>query len=428
MTFSNIADAGTARILFPPFNADNPSITFLGNNIHSLSVKNATIADSLRKEIWLGDSVQGIMLSNAADNFSVEYDITFPYAPNGSLGYRTVLPGKSGSASGYFQGNYVFCVPAYESDVAKWWRRPLAIEISRDTRSIGPAYGLPASLFSCFTIYELLFLQWAITNTAQQCGPSGNTVASLSVYPLLDDITQKVCDDVSKINSWCSLFFPAPRAPATVIFQDSGSGMEGTFSFYAFLPQPPDYPGYIRGLVTHEAMHSWVGIRCGDLNDPWWKEGTTSYFGRYLAARLGFSKETIRGQLVRDLSANPSVLRHALSDPYVRQHLYDADTNTNCLALVYDKGDQVSVVLDKLLRVATNNSQTLFSKTGALCTQYDHTGFSRSEFKAVLELGNSLDLTDYFARYVDSPGAIDTAVLSDAWRVLDSLKAFDPVP
>jgi predicted metalloprotease with PDZ domain len=86
------------------------------------------------------------------------------------------------------------------------------------------------------------------------------------------------------------------------------------------------------------------------------------------------------------------------------------------------------MVLDKLIRQATGNGASLFSKTGALCSRYNHSAFSRSQLKALLEENTSLDLSGFFATFIDSPGALDTAELSSAWHFVDSCGAFEARP
>jgi hypothetical protein len=427
-TFSLESGAGVAQILFPPFGADNPSITFRGNNIHNLKLTNAIIADSLKMSLWLGDSVQSLLANALAPDFSIDYDVSFPYDPNGSLSLRTVLPGRYGATDGYFQGNYIFCVPAYGATKASWWRRGIDAQVSLNT-PVSHVHGIPLQPFACSTIYELFFLQWTVSNKVLSCGgTSMSSIVVLSPNQPPAGIPPLICADLARTDAFCAGVFPALFAPRTVILEDSGSGMEGTFSFYMINWQGSDYTSSVRAIATHEALHAWIGIRTGDLDDPWWKEGTASYLGRVLAANAGFPKDTLRPQIVKNLLANPMTNVRALSDPYVRDHLFDRDTSVNCIVLVYDKGAQACMLLDKMLRRNTGNKTTLFLKTGALCTRYDHSAFSRSQFKALLEEGTALDLSGFFAEYIDVPGVLDTSVLSGAWHYLDSCGAFSGNP
>jgi hypothetical protein len=427
--FSPLDDNGVAKILFPPFNADNPVVTFNGNNIHNLKLTNAAIADSLRAGLWLGDSVQSVLVNTTGLSFAIEYDITFPYSPNTSPGYKTILPGRYGQADGYFQGNYIFCVPAFGADQSAWWRRSLDAQVSLGRPVAGSVHGIPLQPFTCGTVYELFFTQFAITDNVLSCGgTSSSGIVVLSSHQPPAEAGSLICADLAKADSICAKHFPPLLVPRAVILQDSGSGMEGLFSFYMANWSYAELFHTFRPVIAHEALHAWIGIRTGDLDDPWWKEGTASYLGRVLGANIGFPKDSLRPQLVKDLSANPMVNGKAMSDPYVRHYLYDRDSNVNCLVLVYDKGAQACMILDKMIRQATGNASTLFSKTGDLCTRYDHSAFSRSQFKALLEENTTLDLSGFFDTYIDRAGAIDTAVLSGAWHFLDSCGAFSTKP
>ena len=427
-TFSPGNGTGPVKILFPPFNADNPAITFRGNNIHALKLTNATIADSLGTSLWLGDSVQSLMIGGKNDSFTIEYDVTFPYNPNGGPGFKTILPGRYGQADGYFQGNYVFCVPASGTNKSSWWREALDEHVSLVSSAAGTIHGFPTQSFICSNAYELFFLQWAISEQSVSCASSMSTIVTVSSHQPLPDVTSLICSDLTAMDRICAGTFPPLAMPRTVFLQDSGSGMEGLFSFYMANWSYADFMSLFRPVTAHEALHTWVGIRTGDLDDPWWKEGTASYLGRLLAANVGFPKDSLRPQLVKDLSANPMAMQKALSDDYVRDHLYDKDPNLNCDVLVYDKGAQVCMILDKMIRQATGNMMTLFSKTGALCTRYDHSAFSHGQFKALLEEGTTLDLRGFFSEYIDSPGVLDTTLLSGAWHFLDSCGAFAGKP
>jgi hypothetical protein len=427
-TFAPDRDIGLQKILFPPFDADNPRLAFYGNNIHGIKVTGATIEAPLAQGAWAGDSVQTLLVRTIQGSYVVEYDVTFPYGPNGNTGMRTVLPGAVGAIEGYYQGNYCFCVPSAAETKTGLWRSALNAHVTMTPPDNGKLYGVPAGVFDVHTPYELMFLQFAVSDRAQQCNSSLSNFVVLSSREPEPVFASSVCADLKKTLDLCAGLFPAQPGTPVVFFQDSGSGMEGTFSFYMQNWAAHDYTNAVRYVTPHEALHWWVGIRTGDIDDPWWKEATAEYLGFVLSCSMGFSKDTLRPQLVRDLSANPMVPVKALSDPYVRNSLFLSDTTMNCVMLVYYKGAQVNMILDKMLRRATNNTVTLFSKTGDLCTRYDHAGFSRQEFKAILELGTGLDLSDFFAQYVDSPGVLDTAMLSQTFAWLDSCGAFTGKP
>jgi len=43
---------GLEKILFPPFDADNPRLPFLGNNVHNIKVRAPTVEDPLAEGAW----------------------------------------------------------------------------------------------------------------------------------------------------------------------------------------------------------------------------------------------------------------------------------------------------------------------------------------------------------------------------------------
>lgn len=418
--------ASLQKILFPPFDADNPRLKLHGKNIHNLTLTGAYIVDSLRFSPWAGDSLQTMLVRAGQASLTIEYDVTFSYVPGG--GMCTVLPGTSGTSDWYYQGNYIFCVPDYAETKPGLWRKNVDAAVAITAPAGRKMYGVLSGEFSPCTVYELLFLQFAVTDRAWQCSGSSSYYAVLSSRQPEPGFVTLVCADLAKTDSLCAGLFPPLPVPHTVIIQDSGSGMEGLFSFYIQNWSAYDYQNSLRSVTSHEALHWWVGIRTGDLNDPWWKEATASYLGFVLGGAIGFPKDTIRRQLVRDFAGNPMVDQKAMSDPYVRDYLFYPDTNMNAIALVYGKGAQANMILDKILRQATGNTVTLFSKTGALCTRYDHGAFSRAGFKAILEQGTGLDLSGFFSQYVDSPGALDTNLLAQTFAWLDSCGAFTGRP
>lgn len=417
-------DVGFQKILFPPFDADNPVLTLSGSNIHNLRVSAAAQNGPLGFSAWAQDSLQSILVSSSGPSFTIDYDVTFPYGPNGSERLKTILPGRYGQGDGYYQGNYVFCVPEYGTTKTSLWRAAAEAQVSIEAPAAKKAFGVPSGGFTCSTVYELFFAQWALASDAPQCGGSLTYLVTLSSHQPEPQLVSIVCNDVSATEAMYAPFFPGMAYPRAVIFQDSGSGMEGLFSFYLYNWTAEAYGNSFRFVVPHEMLHGWVGIRTGELDDPWWKEGTAQYLGLVLASALGFSKDTLRSMLVKDLSENLMVRSHGLSEPYVRDHIYDRDTGLSCATLVYQKGAQANMVLDKMLREATRNTVTLLSKTGVLCGRYDHGAFSRAQFKSCLESGTGIDLAGFFSRCVDTAGALDTAVLASTFAWLDSCGAF----
>ena len=420
------------RILFPPFAADNPVIVLTKDNIHGLAVNGRPVTRKMGSIPWNSDSVQQLSLPASSAGLVVDYDVTFPYAPSHSTNYNTMLPGDAGNNRGYYRGQYVFCLPRYASDDVGLWRHPLSAYVSIDAGGLGATVtGAGNGLTALKTPYELLFLQYAVNALDLPCAlplQSDLSIISLSSNAVPAPFLAMTCSTFSAVDGLCLGFFPPHESQKSLFIVDSGSGLEGTYSFFLRYMVGADPAQWVPGIVAHECVHEWIGVRTGETDDPWWKEGTASYLGILLPYRLGIltDRQLLRKVMTTDLSANVVTQTVSLSQPYVRQNLYGTDTAANCIGLVYEKGKQASMILDKILRQASGNTQTLLSKTGVLCTRYDHGAFTRPQFLEVLQEGITADVAGFFSRFIDSPGVLDTTLLISTFEWLDSVKAFSP--
>ncbi|HUI91781.1 MAG TPA: M1 family aminopeptidase [Chitinivibrionales bacterium] len=426
----HFSGSDSVRILFPPFAADNPVIVLTKDNIQGLAVNGTAVAKKLGGIPWDNDSVQQLSLPASLKDLTIDYEVTFPYAPSPSPNYNTMLPGRTGNM-GYYRGQYIFCLPRYASDDVGLWRHPVEAYVSVDGGGLGTVTGAGDARTALRSPYEILFLQFAVNGLDITCAPplqSGLSIISLSSNAVPAPFSAVTCSTFSAVDRLCLGCFPPHESQKSVFIVDSGSGLEGTYSFFLRYTAGADPIQWIPGIVAHECVHEWVGIRTGETGDPWWKEGTASYFGILLAYKLGMltDRQQLRKLMTTDLSANVVTQTVSLSQPYVRQNLYATDTATNCIGLVYEKGKQANMILDKLLRQASGSGQTLLSKTGVLCSRYDHKAFTRGQFVAVLQEGNSADIAGFFSRFVDSPGVLDTNLLISTFNWLDSAGAFSP--
>jgi hypothetical protein len=416
---------GIDRILFPPFDADNPELVLKGNNIHNLKISGARLLDTLNFCLHAKDSIQAITVIVNNPTYTIEYDITFPYLP--SLCMRSLLPGALSSSGWYCQGNYIFCIPDYCESKTSFWRKNINAFIEFIPLDDKKIYGIPSYQFKVNTVYELLFIQIAISDDVFSCRQNLVNIVNLSANSYENSFANILCEDITKLNNIFQNVFKGINFPFTIILQDSGSGMEGTYSFYMQNWTSMQYLNSFRSVTAHEALHLWIGIRTGDFEDPWWKEATAAYLGFLLGTNIGFPKDSVRKELIRDISKNSIVQSKALSDPNVREFLFDPDTNKNAILLVYVKGAQVNMILDQILRKATNNTITLLSKTGELCREFEHKAFTREELKSFLEKNTNLDLSEFFYKYIDSPGSLDTSFLAEVYDFLVSAGAFENI-
>jgi hypothetical protein len=196
--------------------------------------------------------------------------------------------------------------------------------------------------------------------------------------------------------------------------------MEGTHSFISRYPHV-DPDSTIAMVFAHEAYHHMIGIRCGDLDDPWWKEGTANYLGYAKSAELNLSKKSkVYDRFVRPSSLNDAEKGHSPSEEYVRENQYAL----KLYRLTYTKGGQISMLMDEAIRKATDNSITLHDATAELCKEYLHSAFNRGQFISHFRQYGECDISGIIEHYADTPDSIPPAILSHAFNYLDSCGAF----
>jgi predicted metalloprotease with PDZ domain len=205
----------------------------------------------------------------------------------------------------------------------------------------------------------------------------------------------------------------------TVHFAPIGGGLEGLFSFAQLDCSSP----YFYYVLSHEALHQFVGIRCGEYDDPWWKEGATSYLSYLVAVRLKlFPKEDFRKYISKKFAfADSSSFNVALSDPWLRTNMFPSGK----WEIVYTKGAQVMMLLDYKTRIASNNSYSVEDVMSYLVKQFDGSAFHRKDMlDAFTKFGNP-DVRDIFSTYIDIAGEHPSdSLLAFTYAKLDSLGAF----
>jgi hypothetical protein len=212
--------------------------------------------------------------------------------------------------------------------------------------------------------------------------------------------------------------------PLTVILGvNKISAVEGTFAFNTLDPTPNDTKGWYGVILAHEAIHCWVGIRVGEYDDPWWKEGTTNYLGYLVALRNNLSTDYfITYMLCKDLSNDPWVQSLALSDPEVRSRIFAPEDD--CGVLVYYKGAQVNMLLDRKIREESNQESSLDRVLGIFTKEFNGRAFRRGEYLSFIEAHTGVDVSDIFYEFVDAAGVIPDSVLRDNSEALRDMGAF----
>ncbi|MBD2343016.1 M61 family metallopeptidase [Anabaena subtropica] len=176
-------------------------------------------------------------------------------------------------------------------------------------------------------------------------------------------------------------------------------------------------------LVAHEFFHLWnvKRIRPQALEvfnydqenytpSLWFCEGTTSYYDLLIPLRAGiYDAKTFLnywGKEISRLLTTPGRKVQPLSessfDAWIK--LYRPDTNTgNSQVSYYLKGEMVSLLLDLLIRERYRNQRSLDDVMRQMWQKFGQAeiGYTPEQLQAVIESVAGVDLTDFFARYID---------------------------
>lgn len=324
----------------------------------------------------------------------------------------------------FLLGNAAFILPFTTVDLVPLWRNQHNISVDVHCKPGIPLYGVPTSgSFTCKNIYELIFCQIYAGKKPFLQGYGGGVPFSFlnnSNGTLPEDqygaISSSFSDILDAIYRTYGVF---NDDMLTVSLASIGGGLEGTYSFTQIGPADKNF--YY--VLAHEALHQFVGIRCGEYDDPWWKEGGTSYLSYLIAVRLNLvKKEDFRATITKKFAFGDSTgFEIALSDQWLRTNMFPSGR----FGIVYDKGSQVMMLLDYETRIASKNRYSIEDVSAYLVKRFDGGAFHRSDFLNAFSKFGAPDVGTIFKVYVDSAGVSPSdSLLEFTFDKLDSLGAF----
>jgi predicted metalloprotease with PDZ domain len=233
-------------------------------------------------------------------------------------------------------------------------------------------------------------------------------------------LMQHTSEMVKTVNA----IFGGTPYPTLSIFYFCGQGiggLESSSACQAYLPADVDLASQkderwaiFAMTALHEFFHTWNPIGLFARDDPWFKEGVTTYYGNVLSCRLGWlqlgSLADWQKEYARLLSDNPLFDAIPLSDPRIWDREYDSEA---WRMLTYGRGQAVALLLDVSIREATQNQRSLDSVLPLLFDRYVHASFSREELLAAIRDATGFDARWFFAEYVDGftpPSAEEVAL------------------
>lgn len=430
VSISYTASAPT-RFILPFHYADNPVDTLYSPTVSNLIIIDAegNLVDTASSTEFVGPVINTVI----SVPHSTVYPLTLSYTLDFSVFTRDSLNKDMprifrNDAALFFTGAHTLIIPEISSSLTSLWRTAHPARIIINHPQNLQVYGVPADTFTCATIYELLFLQLSHSNNIV-CKGLGGGVSFVIIDMLnkpwaagLGDSVARVfsatLDNLSKVYGVFS-DTAAGSHPYTVAIHSMWGAQEGYFGF-AIREPVEGTDGRFGEICAHEALHHCIGIRCGEYDDPWWKEAAAAYLGVETAVSAGtYDKESFKFRLTqRFYGADSLRFQRPLSDPWLRQNMFTGVLYT----LAYDRGGQVMMLLDDKIRTGSQNRFTLHHAIADLCRRFSGTAFSRDDFMETLERFGAESVPELFALYVDRPDTVpSTATLTAAFNRIDSL-------
>ncbi|WP_009632091.1 M61 family metallopeptidase [Synechocystis sp. PCC 7509] len=185
----------------------------------------------------------------------------------------------------------------------------------------------------------------------------------------------------------------------------------------------PDKYNRFMQLVAHEFFHLWnvkrirpKALEVFDYDGEnytsslWFSEGTTSYYDLTIPLKAGIynvktflqnlGKEITRYELTPGRWVQP--VSESSLDAWIKLYRPEANSN-NAQISYYLKGEMVSLLLDLLIRAKHNNLKSLDDVMLKMWQQFgiEEIGFTPQQLQEVIEAVAEIDLTDFFAKYID---------------------------
>lgn len=324
-----------------------------------------------------------------------------------------------------FLGNAIFIVPYIGTSLEQFWRTRASISVSVYNKTSYSLFGIPSDgTYVCKNIYELLFTQLYISKSALYSNIGGGikfTLLESQKNLIPSDSIQSIGNNFSTIlNMANAQYGNFNHDQLTVYFVPIRGGLEGLFSF---IQQDCSSPAFYY-VLAHEALHQFIGIRCGEYDDPWWKEGATSYLSYLIAVRLKlFPKDDFKNYITKKFAfSDSSSFNVALSDPWLRANMFPSGK----WDIVYTKGAQVMMLLDYKTRIASDNRFSIEDVMSYLVKNFDGSAFHRQDMLDAFSKFGNPDIHTIFDTYIDIAGDHPAdSTLMTAYSALDSLGAFE---
>jgi len=411
----------------PRFYPDNPAMPIRGFTAADLEVKDRrgrslTARDTLLALPQLDGNF--IVLPPSARTVSYAVDL------DSADGTRFGLPIPSvGEGVSLIDGAYFFILPLVGNDFASQWRTPARLSLDFDAGEGNVLLGVePNQSFA--SNYELMFVRGVLN-------PLRTSSFSMRGHEISTYATSSSAVDLEQFNALlerCILVVEDSLLPLPSYRYHVGEnpvfwGIEGVQGYW-FRPEAATDPV----VHIHELVHTFVGVYHSEFDDPWWKEGVTSYVSELLALQSGMTEEAMFARSMLQLRDSlPAAMQHALASPHVRDHLFrpldpdflDPGDPEGYFGLVYGKGSQAAMILDRHILEGSGGRHSLFDLIRELIRKHG-TGFRRPELVFAVDSLAGGRSEGFLSELLDRASPLGADSLAGAYTALRNMGRFGP--
>ena len=411
----------------PVYYSDNPLMPVPGIKAGDITATDrrgypVTARDTLSPGLSLDGNL--IVLGDSAISFSYAVDLD----PKDAGRFGIPMPGV-GKGVDMIDGAYFFALPLLGWDIPSQWRTKARFNLEFRTAAGRVLVGTDPKL-ALSTNYELMFLRAA-------WNPLKSKTFSMRNHEVTLYATSSESIDLERFGTLFESYIrlvedslmPLPTYRYFAGENPQFWGIEGIQGYW-FKQEAADLPV----VHMHELAHTFVGVYHGEYDDPWWKEGVTDYLGLLLSIQAGFIGDTaFAAEILNSYDNLVSVKTHALSSPYIRNHLFaPLDSGyqmpfvaENFLGLIYGKGGQAAMILDRYLLEKSGGKSSIYDLVRALTRRYG-SGFRRSDLVSETDRLAGGSSAVFLGDLLDQAKPLDRDSLAHTYRALRSMGRFGP--
>jgi predicted metalloprotease with PDZ domain len=419
---------GPLRVRGIPTYVDNPLAEAVGEVVTSLRF--STEVGELEAVRGTGTRGETVWTLHAGQSpVMIEYVLQPDFVAGAIVEKYGILVPFLDEKRAWLTGNHVFLSPEFGEDRMRDLREPVDIrlrfELPESIALIGPPPDVEMQ-----NLHELLSLQFGLGDfevlPVHGSGWKGEVILMNGPAISSDERKRLVTAMEAMTERTGRLFGGVPfDSVGLLAFHAEGfGGLEGSWACQAYFPPDVDLADDRDSRVSiffrvafHELVHTWLPIGIFPLEDPWVKEGVTSYYGNVLAAREGFigpaDVDRLFARYEDDVFGEVDLESVSLSDPRLWHEEYSGESWRR---VSYERGHAVTLLLDVHLRTESDNRRSLDHVMRLLFERHRGQGFGRGDLLAAVRDETGVEVADFFSTWVDGVDAPPSAAVDRALR------------